>query len=281
MKNLKRVLIVAFAIMMGVMTLACAKKQVQTKESEEIKKNGVLKIGVTNYPPMNYLDDNAQWTGFDTDVANEICKQMGVKAKFIEISWEAKETELASKNIDCLWNGMCITEERTKMWSVSNPYLNNTQAIVVKKDREKEVVGNIAGKKVVAEAGSTGEEKILGVIDDTKDKTVKVVAKDFFKDAKYTGVASMATALMDVENGVADCAVVDYVIAAAMVGPNSSYKDLVLNTENNFGDQYFGIAFRKGSDLCDTINQKMDELKKAGTLNTIAAKYGIENSLIK
>lgn len=280
MKNFKLILGTLLVVTLFAL-VACGKKQTALSESEEIKKNGVLKIGVTNYPPMNYLDENGQWTGFDTDVAVEVCKQLGVKAEFIEISWEAKETEIQSKNIDCLWNGMCITDERKNIWSVSNPYLNNTQAIVVKKDKEKEVVSNIDGKKVVAEAGSTGEEKITGVMDDSKDPTVKVVAKDFFKNAKYTGVASMATALMDVENGVADAAVVDYVIAAAMVGPNSSYKDLVLNTDNNFGDQYFGIAFRKGSDLCDVINSKFEELKKDGTLNKIAQKYSLENSLIK
>ena len=100
-----------------------------------IQDKGVLTIGVTNYPPMNYLDDNGEWTGFDTEFAQAVCESLGIKAEFVEISWEAKETELASKNIDVLWNGMCITEDRKEMWEVTKPYMYNTQAMVMKADK--------------------------------------------------------------------------------------------------------------------------------------------------
>ena len=275
MKKLVSVLLAAAA---ALALSACSK----TADSDlaQVQENGVMKIGVTNYPPMNYMDENGEWTGFDTDFAKAVCEKLGVEAEFVEISWEAKETELSSRNIDCLWNGMCITEERKEMWNVSEPYMNNTQAMVMKADKEAEIMADISGKNVVSEAGSTGEEKLLGVIDDSTDPTVEVVAKDYFKDAKYTGVSSMATALMDVSNGVADVALVDYVIALGMVGgPDSELKDLVINTDNNFGDQFFGIAFRKDSDIRDKVNEIAAEMKADGSLAEIAKKYGLEDSI--
>ena len=258
---------------------ACGNNETDS-ELSYVKEKGVLTIGVTNYPPMNYLDDNGAWTGFDTEFAQAVGKELGINVEFVEISWEAKETELSSKNIDCLWNGMCITEDRKEMWEVTKPYMYNTQAMVMKADKADEILADIKSKKIVAEAGSTGEEKILGTIDDTQDATVEVMAKDYFKDAQYTGVSSMATALMDVKNGVADVAVVDSVIAQGMIeGEDSSFGDLVINLDNKFGDQYFGIAFRKGSDLCANVEKAIDKLIENGELNKIAEKYGLTNGI--
>ena len=270
------------------LTLAACGTKTETNENKEaeatdwsyIQDKGVMTIGVTNYPPMNYMDDNGEWTGFDTEFAQAVGEKLGVDVEFVEISWEAKETELSSKNIDCLWNGMCITEDRKEMWEVTEPYMYNTQAMVMKADKAEEIMQDITGKKIVAEAGSTGEEKILGVIDDTNDETVEVMAKDYFANSDYTGVESMATALMDVQNGVADVAVVDSVIAQGMIeGEGSSLTDLVINTDNKFGDQYFGIAFRKGSDACEKVNTAIDELVENGELDKIAAKYGLTEGI--
>lgn len=284
---MKKFLCLILALATALSLAACETQSAQqTSDSdsdwEYIQNKGVMTIGVTNYPPMNYQDDNGEWTGFDTEFARTVCESMGIEAEFIEISWEAKETELASKNIDCLWNGMCITEDRKAAWEVSNPYMYNTQAMVMKADREAEIMADVSGKKIVSEAGSTGEEKVTGVMDDENDPTVEVMAKDYFANSSYTGVSSMATALMDVENGVADVAVVDYVIAQGMIeGENSSFSDLVINTDNKFGDQYFGIAFRKGSDMCEKVNEAIKELKENGEIDKIAAKYGLTESVKK
>ena len=273
---MKKVLCLLLAMVMCVGFVGCGNNTDAESDWAYIEGKGVLTIGVTNYPPMNYLDDNGDWTGFDTEFAQAVAETLGVDVEFVEISWEAKETELASKNIDCLWNGMCITEDRKEMWEVSNPYMYNTQAMVMKKDRVEEIMADVSGLNIVAEAGSTGEEKILGKIDDTTDASVKVMAKDYFKDANYTGVTSMATALMEVQSGVADVAVVDSVIAQGMVeGADSQFTDLVVNTDNKFGDQFFGIAFRKGSDVCAKVDEAIATLKANGKLNEIATKYGL------
>lgn len=263
------------------LSLASCKKRSDKTDWAYIEEKGTMTVGVTNYPPMNYMDDNGNWTGFDTEFAEAVCKKLGLKVEFIEISWEAKATELASKNIDCLWNGMCITDERKEMWEVTKPYMYNTQAMVMKADKAEEIMKDVAGKKIVAEAGSTGEEKILGTIDDTQDATVEVMAKDYFAKSNYTGVASMANALMEVQSGMADVAVVDSVIAQGMVGgENSQFTNLVVNTDNKFGDQYFGIAFRKGDvELCKKVNDAIDELIESGELNKIAEKYGLQDGI--
>lgn len=285
---MKKFLSLALAALMAVSLTACGAPKTDNAGNNTaadsdwayVQDKGTMTIGVTNYPPMNYLDDAGNWTGFDTEFATAVCEQLGVNVEFIEISWEAKETELSSKNIDCLWNGMCITEDRKEMWEVSTPYMYNTQAMVMKADKADEIMADISGKKIVAEAGSTGEEKITGAMDDANDPTVVVMAKDYFANSEYTGVSSMATALMDVENNVADVAVVDSVIAQGMIeGENSSFTDLVINTDNKFGDQYFGIAFRKGSDICEKVNKAIEDLKANGKLNEIATKYGLADGI--
>ncbi len=276
---MKKLLCLVLALVMCASFAACGNNETAS-DWDYIKEKGVLTVGVTNYPPMNYLDDNGEWTGFDTEFAQAVGAKLGVDVEFIEISWEAKETELSSKNIDVLWNGMCITEDRKEMWEVTAPYMYNTQAMVMKADKADEILADITGKKIVAEAGSTGEGKIDGTIDDTNDATVEVMAKDYFSGAQYAGVASMATALTDVQMGVADVAVVDYVIAKGMIeSEGSSLTDLVINIDNKFGDQYFGIAFRKGSDACAKVEEAIAELRASGELDKIGDKYGLTDSL--
>ena len=246
---------------------------------EEISAKGEMTIGMTLFAPMNYYDEDNNFVGFDTELANAVGEKLGVKINFIEINWDSKEIELNSKNIDCIWNGMCITEERKQNTSISEPYLYNTQAMVMKADREDEIMSDVSGLTVTAEQGSTGEGKIDGSIED--DETVEVSAKDYFANANYVASDSMAKALMEVKSGTADLAVVDSVCALAMVGPGTDYEDLVVNLDNNFGQQEYGIAFRKGSDLTEKVDEAINELYEEGKVDEIAAKYGLEDMLVK
>ena len=142
-----------------------------------------MTIGMTLFAPMNYYDEDNNFVGFDTELANAVGEKLGIKINFIEINWDSKEIELNSKNIDCIWNGMCITEERKQNMSISEPYLYNTQAIVMKADREDEIMSDVSGLTVTAEQGSTGEGKIDGSIED--DETVEVSAKEYFANASF------------------------------------------------------------------------------------------------
>ena len=245
---------------------------------EYIKGKGKITIGITLFAPINYYDENSELIGFDTELAKATFEKLGVEVEFIEINWDSKEIELNSKNIDAIWNGMCITEERKQNMSMSRPYLYNTQAMVMKADKEADIMADISGKYVVAEQGSTGEGKLQGTIAD--DDTVVVSAKEYFKDANYTPVDSMAKALMEVKSGIADVALVDSVCALAMVGEGTDYDDLTVNLDNNFGLQEYGIGFRVGSDVTELVNNAIIELTKDGTVAQIAEKYGLTDMLV-
>ena len=247
-------------------------------DSEEIVENGTMKIGITIFAPMNYYDDDNVLIGFDTELATAVCEKLGVQPEFIKINWDSKEIELNSKNIDCIWNGMCITEDRKQTMSISAPYLNNTQAMVMKPDVAEKFAKDPSGAYVVAEQGSTGEGKLQGTIED--DETVEVSAKEFFANANYTPVDSMAKAIMEVAAGTADVALVDSVCAYGMVGEGTDYPDLVVNIDNQFGLQEYGIACRKGSDMTEKINAAIEELTADGTVAQIAEKYNLSDMLV-
>ncbi|MGX8715467.1 MAG: transporter substrate-binding domain-containing protein, partial [Lachnospiraceae bacterium] len=196
-----------------------------------IQEKGILVLGITLFAPMNYYEgtDTENLIGFDTELAKAVGEKLGIEVDFVEINWDSKEVELNSKNIDGIWNGMCITEERKQNMSMTDPYLYNTQAIVMKADREAEIMADVSGLTCVAEQGSTGEGKILGTIED--DDTVEVSPSEYFKDVNYIAVDSMAKALMEVKAGTADLAVIDSVAASGMLTTESDYQDLVINLD--------------------------------------------------
>ena len=268
-------LVLAIVLTMGIFAGAAL---AEDSDWAYIQGKGKLVVGMTLFAPMNYYEGD-EFIGFDTELAKAVGEKLGVEIEFIEINWDSKEIELNSKNIDCIWNGMCITEERKENMSMTNAYLYNTQAIVAKADKISDLLANgMKGVYVVAEQGSTGEGKLTGDIPD--DETVEVSAKEFFADCNYTPVDSMAKALMEVKAGTADVALVDSVCALAMVGEGTDYADMVVNLDNNFGLQEYGIAFRKGSDVTAKVNEAIVELTKDGTIAEIAARYGLTDALV-
>lgn len=244
-----------------------------------IEGNGKMVIGMTLFAPMNYYDENNEFVGFDTELAKAVGEKLGIDIEFIEINWDSKEVELNSKNIDCIWNGMCITPERKENMQITAPYLYNTQAMVMKADKEAEIMADVTGLTITAEQGSTGEGKLQGTIED--DETVVVSAKEYFANSEYIASDSMAKALMEVKSGTADVALVDSVCALAMVGEGTDYDDMIVNLDNNFGLQEYGIAFRKGSDAEAKVSAAIQELYDEGKVEEIAAKYGLAEALIK
>ena len=273
---MKKLLALVLAVMMmaGLITGIAAAEE---SDWDYISGKGEMVVGMTLFAPMNYYEGD-EFVGFDTELTKAVGEKLGVNIKFIEINWDSKEIELNSKNIDCIWNGMCITPERKENMSMSNAYLYNTQAIVAKTDRMSDLLANMEGVNVVAEQGSTGEGKLLGTIED--DETVVVSAKEFFAKSNYVAVDSMAKALMEVKSGTADVALVDSVCALAMVGEGTDYADMSVNLDNNFGLQEYGIAFRKGSDVTEKVNQIIIELTKDGTVAEIAGRYGLSEALV-
>lgn len=279
---MKKIIAILLAGLMLVAFAACgAKKDDTTTKAADtaaadsdlayIQEKGSLVIGMTIFEPMDYYDKNGELTGFEVEFGKAVCEKLGVEAKFQEISWEAKETELSAKNIDCIWNGLTITPERQETMSISNPYMNNKQVIITKAENAEAFAkaGALEGKTVVAEKESYGEEIIV-------DKA----NADYFGKANYVAVQDMKSALMEVKSGTADAAVIDYVTGIGSLGENSDYKDLAI-VEKSFADEQYGIAFRSGSDVTAKVNTIIAELMKDGTLEKIAEKYNLTAQLVK
>ncbi len=277
----KKILMLLLAVITVFSLTACSAKKTETEKTDAayIAEKGTLVIGITMYPPMNYYGADSKLTGFDTEFAEAVCAKLGLKAEFVEINWDSKEVELSAKNIDCIWNGMCITEERKQNMSISNPYMQNQQALVMKADREAEIMASVDGLTLTAEAGSTGEGKVDGSIPD--DGTQTVSAKEYFANVNYVPADSMAKALMEVKSGTADFAIVDSTLGYYSVGEGTDFEDLVCNGDLNFGEQQFGIAFRKGSDFTAKVNEAMAALLADGTLDSIASHYGLNDVLVR
>ncbi len=233
-----------------------------------IKANGKMIIGYTEFAPMNYKDDNGELIGFETEFAKAVCAELGVEPVFQLIDWGAKETELKSKTIDCIWNGMTITPERQAEMEISTPYMANKQVLLVKAENADKytTAEALTGANIVAEIESAGES----------------VAKEdaFFAGANYTAVDSQAKALMEVKSGVADGCVVDYVLSIGMIGEGTDYEDLVVVDELAFADEEYGIAFRKGADTCAAVNDAMKALADNGKLAEIAEKYKLTEQIL-
>lgn len=233
-----------------------------------IKANGKMIIGYTEFAPMNYKDDNGELIGFETEFAKAVCAELGVEPVFQLIDWGAKETELKSKTIDCIWNGMTITDDRKAEMEISTAYMANKQVLLVKAENADKytTAEALEGANIVAEIESAGE----------------TVAKEdaFFAGANYTAVDSQAKALMEVKSGVADGCVVDYVLSIGMIGEGTDYEDLVVVDELAFADEEYGIAFRKGADTCAAVNDAMKALADNGKLADIAAKYKLTEQII-
>ena len=222
-----------------------------------VQNNGKLVVGITDYAPMDYKDENGEWTGFDAEFARLFAEELGVECEFFVLAdWGKKIFELDSKNIDCVWNGMTITEEILLTSSVSDPYVINAQVVVMKAD----AVGNYADIESMkdltfaVESGSAGESAL--------------------NDAgltKYVAVQDQGAAVMEVAAGTSDACVIDITMANAMTGEGTSYENLTYNV--SLTEEQYGVSFRKDSDLTAKFNEFMASLKADGTLQALAEKY--------
>ena len=240
-------------------TAAFAAEATADSDLAYIKNKGKMTIGYTVYEPMNYTDESGTFTGFDTELATAACEKLGVEPDFVEINWDTKETELAAKSIDCIWNGLTLTDDREANMACTKPYVKNAQVVVMKADADYTSTADLAGKTVVAESGSAGETTIE---EDEGLQQADFVAKSVQTDC-----------LMEVAAGTADAAVLDLTLASAMIGEGTDYANLVIKDELNVEE--YGAAFRKGSDVAAAVDTAFDELKADGTMQTLADKYGL------
>ena len=259
----KIALVLAIIVALGaILAFAGCNKQdgtdKDTKNSDlaYVQDNGKLVIGITEYEPMNYKE-NGEWTGFDTEFAQAVCAELGVKAEFVEINWDTKTTELKTKTIDAVWNGMTIKEELKDSMDISDAYVLNAQVIVTKAEnaeKYKDAEG-IKEAAIAVESGSAGESEASAVA------------------TNVIPVKTQADTLVEVKSGSADCAVIDITMAKAMTGEGTDYEGLVYT--GSLSEEFYGIGFRKDADTCAEVNKIIDELIADGSLQKLADKYGV------
>ena len=224
-----------------------------------IQNKGKLIVGITDYEPMDYKDENGEWTGFDAEFARLFAEELGVECEFYVIAdWGKKFMELDTKQIDVVWNGMTITEEAQLNSSVSDPYVNNGQVVVMKAD----VIGNYAtveslsGLTIAVENGSAGQD-----------------AANTIAGANVVPLQDQGAALLEVKAGTADACIIDSTMANAMTGEGTDYADLASGLI--LTDELYGVSFRKDSDVTAKFNAFMAKLVEDGTLQALADKYNL------
>ena len=238
-------------------------------DMQYVKDKGTLVVGITYFEPMDYKAEGSdEWIGFDADMAKAFAESLGVDVEFQEITWDYKVEELNSKAIDCVWNGMTLTDEVTAAMGTSTPYCTNYQTLVYSADRAAEFEGltSLEGLNIAVESGSAGEDaaEALG--------------------AATVPVQAQANALMEVAAGTSDAAVIDVLMAAEMTGEGTSYADLTyslnLNDAQDLPSEEYGVGFRLGSDLVDAFNTFWAEKIADGTVLEVATTYGLQDAAI-
>ncbi len=216
-----------------------------------------------------YVDNYKNLKGFDIDLAKAACEKLDITPIFQEIIWEQKETELSSKQIDLIWNGLTITEERKQNLEITLPYMSNTQSIIVKKDFADDRITSEDRYTIAFEQGSAGEDAFN--------------SSDIFKGSTSVGVTSQVTALTEVLSGTSDIAIIDSIMAGYYLNDSSSYGDkLKVLTGYDFEIENYGVALRKGETaLLAKLNETIEELYDNGTTGDIASRYGLTNDLVK
>ena len=238
---------------------SAAASETAASDLDYIKEKGKMVIGYTVYEPMNYTDADGNFTGFDTELATAVCEKLGVEPEFVEINWDTKVVELDAKSIDCIWNGMTLTDDIMANAATTKAYAKNAQVVVVKDGTDYSSTADLVGKTVVAEAGSAGEAAIEG--------------DENLAQADYVSKSVQTDCLMEVAAGTADAAVLDLTLANAMIGEGTDYASLAIVDELNAEE--YGVAFRKGSDAAAAVDAAFDELKADGTMQALAEKYDL------
>lgn len=277
---MRKVFTMTMAILMLVLCLAGCGKKEQTAtttadgaqqnttadtntDSAYVKSNGKLVIGITEFAPMDFQKEGStEWVGFDADLAKAFAAELGVEAEFVVINWDNKEFELNSKSIDCVWNGMTLTDGVKAAMETSNAYCKNAQVVVLPKDKAANYssVEDLKDLSFAAEGGSAGEEILTEL------------------GYNVTPVTAQSDAIKEVAAGTSDAAVIDLLMAGAMIGEGTSYDNLTFSFE--LTSEEYGVGFRKGSDLAQKLNDFFVKAYADGTMAKLAEQYSISSANI-
>ena len=272
---MKKIIALLLAVMMvAVCFTSCGENKDNNKDATSkteakadsdlsyVQGKGKLVVGITDFEPMDYQDESGNWIGFDADMAKAFGESIGVSVEFTEIDWDNKAMELDGKSIDCVWNGMTLNDEVKSAMSCSNAYCNNAQGVIVKSaDASKyQSAADCTDLKFAVESGSAGQKAAQA------------------NGYQFTEVKDQATALMEVKAGTCDAAIIDSLMAAAMVGEGTGYAELTYTAK--LTSEEYGVGFRKGSDLTEKLNEFFKTAFESGKTAEIAEKYGVQAAII-
>ena len=254
----KQLVVVSTVVCMGLGLTGCGAKATSGTLDKD-----TLVVGLDDtFAPMGFRDENGEITGFDIDLAKAMGEKLGKKIEFQSIDWNMKETELNGGNIDFIWNGYSISDERKKQVDFSVPYLKNRQIIITLADSDIATKADLEGKVVAAQTGSTAVDAI--------EADPEVMAT--FKDGKPVTYESNNDVLMDLEAGRVDAAVADEIIIRYYISKKGEEKYKIL--DEDFGEEEYGVGMRKGDTaMVEAFNKAYKELKEDGTVAEISTKW--------
>lgn len=228
---------------------------------EDVAAKGKLVMGLDDsFPPMGYRDENNEIVGFDVDVAREVAKRMGVSLELQPINWLSNVQELNTKNVDCLWNGMSINPSRQEQMALSDPYMNNNQVLVVLGDSSYQTLGDLKGKKLAIQSGSTAQDAL--------DEATEFKASL----AEVAPFENNLQAMMDLDQKGVDAVLMDEVVARSeyLNKDGKNYRII----EEKLAEEQYAIGFRKDDiALRDCVNTTLKDMAKDGTLAQISTKW--------
>ena len=220
---------------------------------------GTLIVGFDqDFPPMGFVGDNGEYTGFDLDLAKEVASRLGLEYKAQPVAWDSKDMELESGNIDCIWNGFTITgREDDYTWTTS--YMANKQVFVVANDSDIKSQADLAGKVVEVQADSSAEAAL---------KENQDLANTF---GQLLTTPDYNTAFMDLEQGAVDAVAMDVIVAGYQIKQrNADFKIL----DDSLSEEEYGIGFKKGNtELRDKVQGALEEMAADGTLAKISDEW--------
>lgn len=258
---MKKFIVMTLALILTLSCFTACGSKASDSDLAYIQNRGTMIVGITDYAPMDYKDDNGDWTGFDAEFARMVARELNVDCEFFVLAdWGKKFYELETKNIDVIWNGMTITEEVNLNSNCTDAYVVNAQVLVMKSDvvDQYDAPELLTGLTFAVENGSAGQSAVeeLGV-----------------DASQIIAVQDQAAALMEVAAGTSDACVIDITMANAMTGEGTSYADLASGI--SLTSEEYGIAFRKDSDVTAKVNELMAKWKADGTLQALADKYSL------
>lgn len=238
-----------------------AESQAEETTAEEAKTTdgGTLIVGFDqDFPPMGFVGDNGEYTGFDLELAQEVAKRLGLEYKAQPIAWDSKDMELESGNIDCIWNGFTMTG-REDDYTWTEPYMANQQVFVVANDSDINSQADLAGKIVEVQADSSAEAALK------EAPELTATFKELLTTADYN------TAFMDLEQGAVDAIAMDVIVAGYQIQQrNADFKIL----DDSLSEEEYGVGFKKGNtELRDKVQSTLEEMAEDGTLQEVSEKW--------